>query len=136
MIDLKDFIVHETPRKNPRYKGEVNKEKRFACYCEKCGNMRGYIKKSHYKKKSKLCRDCIFSSAEYANQQRKNAIKQHELNPPKRCPEKALNNRLRGALRNRLNRAIKGNYKAGSAVSDLGCSIEELKKHLESQFTP
>ena len=37
-------------------------------------------------------------------------------------------------LRFRLNRAIRGNYKAGSAIRDLGCSIEELKKHLESKF--
>jgi len=30
--------------------------------------------------------------------------------------------------------AIKKNYKSGSAVSDLGCSIDEFKKHLECQF--
>ena len=42
--------------------------------------------------------------------------------------------KLRKNLRNRLNMAIKNNQKVGSAVSDLGCSIEELKKHLESQF--
>lgn len=39
-------------------------------------------------------------------------------------------------LRNRLNIAIKNNQKNGSAVSDLGCSIDELKKHLESLFEP
>jgi|GWRWMinimDraft_13_1066021.scaffolds.fasta_scaffold10855_1 hypothetical protein len=39
-------------------------------------------------------------------------------------------------LRTRLRRTIKGNYKAGSAVGDLGCSIEELKQHLESKFKP
>jgi hypothetical protein len=37
-------------------------------------------------------------------------------------------------LRRRLNRALKGNYKAGSAVRDLGCSVIELKTHLENQF--
>lgn len=37
-------------------------------------------------------------------------------------------------LRSRLYQAIKRNYKAGSAVRDLGCSIEYLKKHLEKQF--
>jgi len=44
--------------------------------------------------------------------------------------------RIKGNLRSRLNKAITGNYKTGSAVADLGCSIEELKKHLESQFQP
>ena len=41
---------------------------------------------------------------------------------------------LSNKLRWRLNRAIKGNYKSGSAVSDLGCSIEFLKQYLESKF--
>lgn len=39
-------------------------------------------------------------------------------------------------LRERINGAIKGNYKSGSAVKDLGCSIDELKTHLESKFQP
>lgn len=42
--------------------------------------------------------------------------------------------KIKGVLRSRLNQAIKNNQKVGSAVRDLGCSIEELKKHLESQF--
>ena len=42
--------------------------------------------------------------------------------------------RLAHNLRNRLNLAIKRNSKSGSAVNDLGCSIGELKNHLESQF--
>jgi hypothetical protein len=37
-------------------------------------------------------------------------------------------------LRNRIRIAIKFGYKAGSAVRDLGCSIEECKKYIESQF--
>ena len=45
-----------------------------------------------------------------------------------------VNFKLILSLRTRLNSAIRGNYKAGSAVSDLGCSIEELKKYLESKF--
>lgn len=37
-------------------------------------------------------------------------------------------------LRSRLREAIKNNQKVGSAVNDLGCSIYELKQHLESKF--
>lgn len=44
--------------------------------------------------------------------------------------------RLKQYLRNRLNAAIKHDYKSGSAVKDLGCSIVELKYHLESKFKP
>jgi len=39
-------------------------------------------------------------------------------------------------LRNRLYGALQGNFKNGSAVTDLGCSISELKTHLESKFQP
>ncbi len=39
-------------------------------------------------------------------------------------------------LRNRLNIALKNDQKIGSAISDLGCSIEILKKRLESKFQP
>lgn len=42
--------------------------------------------------------------------------------------------KLRKILRNRLNNAIKNNFKSGSAIKNLGCTITELKKHLESQF--
>ena len=39
-------------------------------------------------------------------------------------------------LRVRLYRALKDNYKIGSAVKDLGCTIQQLKQHLESKFQP
>lgn len=39
-------------------------------------------------------------------------------------------------LRNRLRQLIKTNQKTGSAIKDLGCSVGQLKLHLESQFLP
>lgn len=47
-----------------------------------------------------------------------------------------LNFRLRKILRSRLLQSVKTDQKAGSAVSDLGCSIEEFKKYLEAKFKP
>lgn len=47
-----------------------------------------------------------------------------------------IQTRLKHSLRNRLNRALQGAYKSGSAVKDLGCSIECLKQYLESLFIP
>lgn len=44
--------------------------------------------------------------------------------------------KLKAILRTRLNNAIKRNTKSGSAVRDLGCTISELKQHLESKFQP
>lgn len=37
-------------------------------------------------------------------------------------------------LRQRLNVALRRGYKTGSAVRDLGCSVANLRRHLESQF--
>lgn len=50
----------------------------------------------------------------------------------KRCEE--LNFRISKNLRTRLYLAIKNEWKSGSAVNDLGCSIEELVAYLESKF--
>jgi hypothetical protein len=44
--------------------------------------------------------------------------------------------KLRHIIRNRLNCAIKRNYKSGSAIKSLGCSVEFLKKHIEALFEP
>lgn len=44
--------------------------------------------------------------------------------------------RLACNLRGRLGDRINGQAKAGSAVQDLGCTVEELKSELESQFSP
>lgn len=43
-----------------------------------------------------------------------------------------LNFRLAQVLRSRIARSIK----AGSAIKDLGCSIEDLKAYLEARFQP
>lgn len=49
---------------------------------------------------------------------------------------KDLIEKLKNNLRVRLNQAIKRNYKNGSAVRDLGCTIEEFKLYLEIRFKP
>lgn len=43
--------------------------------------------------------------------------------------------RLTTVLRTRLYKAVKNGYKTGSAVRDLGCTIEEFKVYIEEQFT-
>jgi hypothetical protein len=47
-----------------------------------------------------------------------------------------INFRISVNLRNRLNKSLHSKRKVGSAVKDLGCSIDFLKKYLESQFLP
>jgi hypothetical protein len=43
---------------------------------------------------------------------------------------------LASKLRKRLYQAIRGTYKTGSAIKDLGCSIPELKQYFEALFQP
>lgn len=44
--------------------------------------------------------------------------------------------KLADYLRNRLYSAVRNQAKSGSAVGDLGCSIEKFKDYLQTQFTP
>lgn len=45
-----------------------------------------------------------------------------------------LNFKLSINLRSRLNKAVNKKQKSGSAVSDLGCSVNELRLYIESKF--
>lgn len=47
-----------------------------------------------------------------------------------------INYKISSILRNRVNKIIKRNQRSGSAVRDLGCSVEDLKIWLEQQFEP
>ena len=44
--------------------------------------------------------------------------------------------RIKNNMRNRVNSLLKGNIKESSIIDYIGLSIEDLKKHLESQFQP
>lgn len=44
--------------------------------------------------------------------------------------------RLRTILRSRLTKFVSGKVRTGSAVRDLGCSINNLIRYLESKFLP
>jgi len=48
--------------------------------------------------------------------------------------EYSIYDRLSDNLRSRFRIALRGNYKTGSAIRDLGCSIEEFKEYLEKKF--
>lgn len=50
--------------------------------------------------------------------------------------KKTVKFRICAILRARINKVLKGISKSGSAVRDLGCSIEEFKLYIESKFQP
>lgn len=45
-----------------------------------------------------------------------------------------LKERLTNNIRSRVSKIVSGSVKGSSAIKDLGCSIDELKSHLESKF--
>lgn len=47
-----------------------------------------------------------------------------------------LNFKIRKQLRSRLSQAVNKSQKVGSAIKDLGCSIDFLKKYFETLFQP
>lgn len=90
---------------------------------------------------SLMCREC--SKTWYKNNKDKHAAwgranfqknKEHVKAKRKEQYRSDISFRIQCLLRNRLNKLIRGKIKNGSAVKDLGCSIEEFKFHLEKQF--
>jgi hypothetical protein len=80
------------------------------------------------------CKSC--QKARYANYY-KNNKEQRSVSMKAYYNDREQNDvcfRLAQSLRARLRMALKRDTKVGSTIQDLGCSIEELKQHLESKF--
>ena len=103
------------------------RDKSISSGCKaKCKECYSLVDSVRYLKKSELIKSQARSW--YAsNKQKAAASKRNRL-------KNDINAHLADVLRSRLNKAIKRSTKAGSAVDDLGCSIDQLKAHLESKF--
>lgn len=129
-------------------------ENRYRPECKKCSILsasdRQVVKLSNNKeaiyKKAKIKRDNLSeqqkiknkenNKIKYDNRSDEDKIKEN-LRRKNRCKiryETDLNFKLKCILRSRLNTALKKNTKTGSAVDDLGCSIDKFKVYLESKF--
>lgn len=136
MIDFSDFIVKESKRLTSRFNNETNKTKYYRCCCDNCEKDRGYISKSRFNKKP-YCVKCATNTSQHKNKLKQSHWKNRNISPKqwmKLDPTSPLRIRLGTNLRSRLYQALKNNYKTGSAVQDLGCSIDKLKIHLQLQF--
>ena len=91
------------------------------------------LQNAQYREENKTT--CLALQAEWRATHREQ-IRQYHINYFQKVRKHDLNFKLRNNLRIRLYKALKNDQKVGSAVSDLGCTIEELKKYLESQFKP
>jgi len=86
------------------------------------------LSKSYYKKN----KDQILQNNKQWKIKNKNHMREH--NKDRRKTD--IQYKLTLSLRSRLYSALKNELKTGSAIKDLGCSIEFLKKYLEKQFYP
>lgn len=104
---------------------EDNKGKLFDQWKKYYRKNKDKIRQYHRENKDKIC-----AWQKQWHKENKDKINNYVKN---RCLTD-IQYKLSKLLRGRLARAIRGNYKSGSAVRDLGCSIPELKIYLEKQF--
>lgn len=74
------------------------------------------------------------STRKYYENNKESSLRRTKLNHKKRMKDD-IQYRVACNLRRRLNHAVR-KAKAGSHIKDLGCTIPELIKHLESKFKP
>jgi hypothetical protein len=96
--------------------------------CKKCKSL---LCSDYYVRNVDLCKK---KSANYY-QDNKDGRNLWEKNKSLSDPLFKLKKRLRHRLRSAFYR-LKKSKSSGSAIKDLGCSIDFLKQHLESQFEP
>jgi len=106
-------------------------------FCQKCyvnnhREQKHRIQKKYYEKNKEkiLAYGKAHSKARYKTQAWKDTKKKSH----KKLLQNNIQYKLSCDLRTRLWQCIKDGTKAGSAVRDLGCSIEFFKKHLEGLF--
>ena len=86
------------------------------------------------KQQDKIYRENNHEKVLQHNKNWKNNNKEHIRAYDREQLKTNLDKRLRTILRARLNSAVRDNYKAGSAVRDLGCSIAFFKEYIAKQF--
>lgn len=80
------------------------------------------------------CRSCVKERKALFYLKNKFRLNTAEKEKKKIRRKKDPQMRIKESLRARLGHAVRGRIKAGSAIKDLGCTVEELRLHLESQF--
>ena len=113
-----DICLNKMKQKNKRRaKNDLGKK------CRRCGSsLHGLASR---------CSDCLEIARQKARERYKRLGGYAKIKIKRKGD---LQTALRYTLRSRLRSAIRGRYKAGSAVTFLGCSIEELKQYLENKF--
>lgn len=99
--------------------------------CKECAAKKAFDKRNTPEFLQKKADTATYLASDEHKQKKKDIVNNYHKERKQRDPLYKLTITLRG----RLCTAIKKNYKSGSAVRDLGCSIAELKIYLEAKFT-
>jgi len=124
------------------FNNNIKEEDGLQMYCKKCNKQ--YQKDYYRRNKQKIDNNHKKYYKTYKikiNKKRKEYRKQYYLKNKKRLTQMQLkklkNNleyRIKTYLRIRLYHALKGNSKSSTTMKLVGCSIKQLKQHLERQF--
>ena len=109
------------------FHSDKDKDDNLATECKECKNKKNkenFRKCEKHNKRYFLCSECY--PKEYKDYYKKREIKR-KTDP---------NYRIKENLRGRVRQALKGNTKSESTMKLIGCTVEELWDHLESQFQP
>jgi len=116
--------------KNKEHKKEYDKE-----YNLKNKEQRSKKYKEYYLKNIEHFKEYRLKTKEYRKEWfLKN--KQHTRDYARNKYKTDINFKLRINCRNRIRMALKGNFKSASTMKLIGCTIDELRSHLESLFEP
>jgi hypothetical protein len=142
--DITDPKLREQMRQKAYY--ETNKDKiknQAKSYCELNSNKVKERKKNYYNKNKvkviKKSKDYYKNNKEKKKEYDKVYRKNNKKKRNDRDKLRRKNDtqyKLTMSLRSRLNNVLKRNQKVGSAVKDLGCTVDELISYLESKFQP
>jgi hypothetical protein len=82
------------------------------------------------------CKPCRTLETKEWNQQNREKHNTYQKEYKAKRYANDINFKIKQVLRSRLRKALNSQWKQGSAVDLLGCSVEELKIYLESKFQP
>lgn len=119
---------------------EYTKTGMYQKYCTPCSKIRRDERNRGYPKKAPdAIRKAELKVYQRAYQQRyRQSEKYRAYERAYRTKRRTtdVNFKIAYLLRQRIFHAVKRNQKGGSAVSDLGCSVSELRAYFESKFRP
>ena len=104
--------------------------------CKECEKLYYIEKKEQYAEKRAQKKQEKTDYDKQYRQDNKEKISKDKAEYEKRKMITDPNYRIARLLRMRLRQALKNNQKKGSAVDDLGCSVDELRQRIESMFYP